>query len=119
MTQKVAIVTTLKNPGPSFHSFLKYHSALGFSHFFLFFDDPFDPWMETARRLRNVSIIKTDARLQRRWTQTEIAATKPGFYEFLESEFKVRQALNVEIAIQLALKKKLDWLLHIDCDELF
>ena len=75
--------------------------------------------METARKFRNVSIIKTDARLQSKWKKTEIAATKPGFYQFLESEFKVRQALNVEIAIQLALKKNLDWLLHIDCDELF
>jgi hypothetical protein len=119
MTQKAAIVTTLKNPGPSFDSFLRYHTALGFSHFFLFFDDPLDPSMQTARKLRNVSIIKTDARLRNKWKKTEIAATNPRFYQFLESEFKVRQALNVEIAIQLALRKNLDWLLHIDCDELF
>jgi hypothetical protein len=119
MTQKAAIVTTLKQPGPSFDSFLRYHTALGFSHFFLFFDDPIDPSIETARSFSNVSIIKTDARLQSKWKKTKIASTNPGFYQFLESEFKVRQSLNVEIAIQLALKQKLDWVVHIDCDELF
>ena len=39
MTQTAAIVTTLKQPGPSLASFLKYHSAIGFSRIFLFFDD--------------------------------------------------------------------------------
>jgi hypothetical protein len=119
MTQKAAIVTTLRNPGSSLDSFLRYHFAIGFSHFFLFFDDSQDPSIPTARKYRRVSIIRNDARLQRKWATTKIATTNPGFYEFLESEFKVRQTLNVEIAIDLARKKKVDWLLHIDCDELF
>jgi len=31
----------------------------------------------------------------------------------------VRQTLNVEIAIEFARRENIDWLLHIDCDELF
>jgi len=119
MTQTAAIVTTLKRPGPGLDSFLRYHTAIGFSHFFLFFDDPRDPSIQTAQRYRCVSIIRNDAKLQRKWATTKIATTNPEFYGFLESEFKVRQTLNVEIAIDLARKKQIDWLLHIDCDELF
>ena len=119
MTQTAAIVTTLKNPGPSLDSFIRYHLAIGFSNLFLFFDDPGDPSIARARKYQDVVIVKNDARLRRSWKKTNIATTKPYLYEFRKSEVSLRQELNVEIAIQLALKKNIDWLLHIDCDELF
>lgn len=119
MTQTAAIVTTLKNPGPSLDSFIRYHLEIGFSNLFLFFDDPGDPSIARARKYQNVVVIKNDARLRRSWKKTNIATTNPYLYEFRKSEPSLRQELNVEIAIQLALKKNLDWLLHIDCDELF
>jgi len=119
MTQTAAIVTTLKQPGPSLASFLKYHSAIGFSRIFLFFDDPSDPYIQAARKFRQVRIIPSDARLRQKWEQTRTALTNPWFYQFVNVELKVRQTLNVEIAIELARKDKIDWLLHIDCDELF
>lgn len=119
MTQTAAIVTTLKNPGPSLDSFIKYHLGIGFSNIFLFFDDPRDPSIARARKYPNVVVIKTDARLRRSWQKTNIAATNPYLYEFRKSEVSLRQELNVEIAIQLALQKNVDWLLHIDSDELF
>ena len=68
MTQTPAIVTTLKQPGPSLASFLRYHLAIGFSRIFLFFDDPSDPYIEMARKFRHVRIIKNDAHLRRKWS---------------------------------------------------
>src|SRR5437870_9562250 len=119
MTQTAAIVTTLKQPGPSLASFLRYHSAIGFARIFLFFDDPSDSYIQTARKFRNVWIIKNDARLRRKWRETRTALTNPSLYQFVDVELKVRQTLNVEIAIELARRENIDWLLHIDCDELF
>ena len=114
MTQTAAIVSTLKNPGPSLDSFIKYHLEIGFSKLFLFFDDPGDPSIARARKYQDVVIIKNGSRLKRLWKTTNIATTNPYLYEFRKSETSLRQELNVEIAIRLALKKKFDWLLHID-----
>src|SRR5881397_1247798 len=100
MTQTAAIVTTLKQPGPSLTSFLRYHLAIGFSRVFLFFDDPLDPYFQTARKFRDVRIIKNNARLRRRWEETRTALTDSWFFQFVDVELKVRQTLNVEIAIQ-------------------
>lgn len=119
MTQRAAIVTTVRNPGPSFESFLRYHSAIGFDHILVFFDDPHDAAIETARSFCNVTIKRNDARLRKLWADTQIAAKSPYFVSFWKSELMARQSLNAEIAIQLAAQKKIDWLLHIDCDELF
>jgi hypothetical protein len=119
MTQTAAIVTTLKNPGPSLDSFIKYHLEIGFAKLFLFFDDPADPSIGRARKYQDVVIIRNDSRLKRLWKKTNIAITNPYLYEFRKSETSLRQELNVEIAIKLALKRKVDWLLHIDSDELF
>ena len=119
MSTTAAIVTTLKRPGPSLVSFLKYHVAIGFSRFFLFFDDPSDPYINVARRFKQTRIIKTNARLRRAWQQTKTAQTNPWFFQYVEKELKVRQTLNVELAIDLARGENIDWLIHIDCDELF
>ena len=114
-----AIVTTLKSPGPTLASFLKYHEAIGFSRFFLFFDDPADRWIKLAKTFGHARIIKTDVRLRRAWQRTTTARTNPWFFQYVETELKVRQTLNVELAINLAQKERIKWLLHIDCDELF
>jgi hypothetical protein len=119
MPPSVAIVTTLKLPGPSFASFLKYHEAIGFTRFFLFFDDPADPWIKLARKYAHTRIIKSDARLRRAWQRTKTALTNPWFFQYVDAELKVRQTLNLEIAINLAKKENIEWLLHIDADELF
>jgi hypothetical protein len=92
---------------------------MGFSKLFLFFDDPTDPSIAKAGKYDGVVIIKNDARLRRRWKETNIASTNSYVYAFRKSEPSVRQELNVEIAIRLALNSNIDWLLHIDCDELF
>src|SRR5215475_10565766 len=119
MQTSVAIVTTLKSPGPSLASFLEYHEAIGFSRFFLFFDDPGDPGIKLARKCALTRIIRSDARLRRAWQRTKTARTNPWFFQYVDAELKVRQTLNVELAINLAEKEDIEWLLHIDADELF
>ena len=71
-----------------------------------------------ARRYSNVTVIKNNVELGRKWRKT-VAYSDELTRLFINREVRVRQALNVEVAIELALKKGIDWLLHIDVDELF
>ena len=119
MTPRAAIISTVRNPGPSFESFLRYHTAIGFEHILLFFDDADDPAVDTARRFRNVTIKRNNSHLRRLWASTRLAVENPYFVSFWRSELMARQSLNAEIAIRWAIQKKIQWLLHIDCDELF
>src|ERR1044071_3813734 len=120
MFQKAAIVTTLRNAGPSLDSFIRYHLSLGFERMFLFFDDPNDPDIAIARRYpRRVTVIPHDENLRRSWRQTRQFSLFTHFSHFIDREVMARQMLNTEVAIGLAMKEGFDWLLHIDCDELF
>lgn len=119
MAQKVAIVAMLRNADKVVDSFITYHLSIGFSKLFLFFDDPNDPSIHNARKYPNVTVIRTDDKLRQFWKKTRLYARRPEYRQFLDSQLRPRQMLNVEIGIQLALREQVDWLLHIDLDELF
>lgn len=119
MAQKVAIVTMLRNAEEVLDSFITYHLSIGFSRLYLFFDDPNDPSIHLARKYPDVTVIRNDQKLQQFWKKTRLYASRPEYREFLDSQLRPRQALNVEIGIQLALRDEVDWLFHIDSDELF
>lgn len=119
MHPEAAIVTTLRNPGPILGTFIRYHLAVGFKHLFLFFDDPGDPAMAEAAGLPGVHVIPNDEALQRRWRQTRLYTHNRSYHHFITAEVMARQVLNVEVAIDLARERSVDWLLHIDVDELF
>jgi len=119
MTQKAAIVTTLKNTGPVLDSFIRYHLSAGFEHMFLFFDDPQDPAVELARRYSRVTVVLHDDKLREMWKQTRQYALLKDFFRFIDREVMARQMLNTEVAVGMALEKGMDWLLHIDSDEFF
>lgn len=116
MTSRVAIVTTLRDAAATLGSFVAYHRAIGFEHFFLFFDDPADPMLDWARGEPDITAIPRDSDLRRTWGElalwNEAAA-------HVDREVMARQILNAEHAMTLARAKGLDWLLHIDADELF
>jgi hypothetical protein len=119
MGQKAAIVTTLRNPGRALESFIKYHLSSGFDHIFLFFDHPDDspvPW--EAQLDPKVTFILCDATMQEKWRRSKLYRIDE-VRQYIDSEVIARQMLNVEIAVGLALEKRMDWLLHIDVDELF
>lgn len=116
---KAAIVTTLKNAGPMLDSFITYHLSIGFEHIFLFFDDPDDPSIPVVQIYSNVTVVRHNDELRESWKQTKSYQTGEHIRRYLDEEVTARQVLNVEIAIDLAKKKGIDWLLHIDIDELF
>ena len=117
--QRIAITTMLKNPGPLLESYLTYHLSTGFDHIFLFFDDPHDPAILEAQSYRNVTVIRNDESLRRRWEKTISFTTDREVREYANSLVMARQILNMEVALGLAVEKGIDWLLHIDVDELF
>ena len=67
MAQRAAIVTTLRNAHKIVASFLDHHLSIGFAHVFLFFDDPGDAAIPVAEQYRDVTVIRHDAALRRRW----------------------------------------------------
>lgn len=115
---RAALVTTLRGAAPVLDSFIRYHLALGFTHLYLFFDDPDDPGITVARRFdpAALTISARGPELEAQWAQ---CVQFDYFAPHLESEVMSRQCLNVEVAVQWALAAGHDWLLHIDADELF
>ncbi len=116
MTAHAAIVTTLRDAAATLGSFVTYHRAIGFEHFFLFFDDPADPMLDWAREQPDITAMPRDDDLRRAWSRlilwSEAAA-------HVDREVMARQILNAEHAMNLARAEGFDWLLHIDSDELF
>lgn len=113
-----AIVCTLRSPGESIISFVKYHLHIGFDYIFLFFDDPQDTASELVRKNEKVIVIKNDSELQNEWKKTNLYTSQPEYHQFIKSEVMARQMLNVEVAKEMAFALNIRWLLHIDSDEL-
>lgn len=112
----VGIVTTLRDAGDMIDSFIAWHLASGFSHLFLFFDDPADPDLPRLAANPAVTAIPHDAALRRAWAALP---EYPYFGQFIDSEVMARQVLNAALAMDMARARGLAWLLHIDADELF
>ncbi len=113
MSIRIGIASTMRGAEKVIDSFIIYHRAIGFEHFFLFFDEPDDPAIDRARRYDGVTIIPTDDDLRRQWQASTLFAAR------FTDEIMGRQTLNLEVAIGLAAGQGLDWLMHIDQDELF
>ncbi|MDB5440384.1 MAG: hypothetical protein JWM33_2811 [Caulobacteraceae bacterium] len=111
-----ALVTTLRNVGPSLDSFVAYHLGIGFSRLYLFFDDPGDPDLARVAGNNRVTAIRNDAKLQEVWKTLPSWADQG---EFIKTEVMARQVLNAAYAMKLARAAGHNWLLHIDADELF
>ncbi|MFS8856216.1 glycosyltransferase family 2 protein, partial [Synechococcus sp. H55.2] len=114
---RVCIVTTVRDPGVCLESFIRYHLAIGIAHIYIFFDDPEDPAAQIALRFSDVTAIPNDEALQVQQALGNILYAKYGPH--VGYEVMARQILNVETAIQLALDQGMDWIIHIDGDELF
>lgn len=117
MPQRAAIVTTLRDAESVLDSYIKYHHAIGFEHFFLFFDDPEDPALKQFSDLPHITAIPNDEVLHQRWKWTNLYQTD--YIRKSLNEHLARQLLNTELAISWAMKMGMQWLLHIDVDELF
>ena len=112
---RLGIVTTVRDAGPMLASFIAYHVAIGFERLFLFFDDPTDPDVAIAARFPQVTVFRCDDALLR--AQRHLRS-----FPALSRQLRhvcARQALNAALGMQLAAELGLDWLLHLDHDELF
>ena len=113
---RAGIVSMMRNPGPVLDTFVRYHRNLGFSDFVILFDDPNDPDIARAEKLSGVIPIPVDHLVRRAWV-------KQRYYEqckdHIENTVGARQLLNIEYGVNIAIKQGIDWLLHIDIDELF
>jgi hypothetical protein len=112
---RVAIVSTVREPGASFISWLRYHRAIGFEHIFLFLDDPHDPCQEIARAFPQVSVILNNDALRARYASLSSyprLARQSGAFHY------ARQILNMELGARLAHAEGFRWLMHIDDDEM-
>jgi hypothetical protein len=97
---------------------VRHHLAQGFARMYLFFDDPEDDARDVVDALRDerIATIPNDASLGAEWRQ---CAQFPYYAPHVAAEVMARQCLNVEVAVQRALHEDIEWLLHIDADELF
>jgi hypothetical protein len=116
MTQKAAIVSTVRAAPALIDSFVRYHLRAGFVRIYLIFDDPEDPGIAAMRRRAEVEAIPCDERLRAEWQRTRFYALQR--CEARSLDINDRQQLNVAVAIERALRDGVDWLLHIDYDEL-
>jgi hypothetical protein len=115
---RAAVVTTLRGARATIRSFVRHHLSLGFARIYLFFDDPADETRAVADALADerIASIANDAALLGEWRR---CAQFPYYERHIASEVMARQCLNVEVAVQRALDDGIEWLLHIDADELF
>ena len=106
---------TTDGAGGLIRTFLDYHFSLGISHAFLFFERPDDSAIPIAKTYRNVTVFEPGQTLNDlRSKQVLFKSLQP----HLGHELIARQMLNLETAIDCANQMDLDWLIHIDDDEL-
>ncbi len=106
----------MRDPGEVLHTFVRYHRSIGFTDFIILFDDPDDRDIETASTLEGVTAVAVDDSVRRDWQSLRYYKQCK---DFVDNTVGARQLLNIEYGFNLALEMGVDWLLHIDIDELF
>jgi len=134
---RLCVGTMLRGAPPEcVRSWILYHFKVGFERLYLFFDDPADPAIEVAdlftrpdddsgRGVQSVELHRMTAGWWR-WAQD-----KSRFYDnrfdwgrsVVEQHEQIhdvtaRQQLCIDLAAQDATERGLNWILHVDIDEL-
>ena len=120
---KLAFITTTSEPYDPIRLWYEYHRSIGVSSFYLFVDGAAATPQISARlrRLPGIVVVPRDDDLKARhassrvWNETWLSAF---FHKPCNHELFVLQSLNMEVGIALAERDGVDWLLHIDTDEL-
>lgn len=110
----IGLVSTVRRKDDDTANFLRYHLALGIDRIYLFVSRP-DESSSTFPSDPRVVVIPTDQRLRESWRQVPRYRE---FEPFVETETMARQYLNLEIGIAMARQDRMDWLAHLDADEL-
>jgi len=112
-TNKIGIVTTVKNPH-QLNDWITYHLKIGFNKLYIVFDDENEDTNYIINN-DNIQIFKNDNNWKKELTQLP----NMKYYVNDTKEVMSRQIANFENARNYAKKDNIDWLLHIDADELF
>ncbi|KAJ3694520.1 hypothetical protein LUZ60_010000 [Juncus effusus] len=102
---------------------LYYHKVIGVSRLFLFVEgEAAKPGVTSVlESIRGVKVIYRTPELEEKqaksriWNETWLAGF---FYKPCNYELFVKQSLNMEMAIVMAKKASMDWIIHLDTDEL-
>ncbi|MCK5855139.1 MAG: glycosyltransferase family 2 protein [Sulfurovaceae bacterium] len=103
---KIAITVTVRAEIGIIQYFINYHLNIGIDHIFIFFDDPNDNSFDYFRHINNISCIRCDTV---HWAK--LACDE-------NSNIEARQINNANMALALAKNRGIDWIAHIDIDEL-
>ncbi|KAK9861034.1 hypothetical protein WJX84_012365 [Apatococcus fuscideae] len=120
---RLAFVTTTADTLRQIRLWIQYHRAVGVTDFILFVEgQAAKPEVANALdRIEGVQVVIRDEALKQRhassriWNETWLSAF---FHKPCNHELFVLQSLNMEAGIEIALKNKVEWILHVDTDEL-
>lgn len=105
---RICTCTTLRAPLADTLRFVAHHLGLGVERMYLFFDDPEDPAIAALGGEPRLSVFRCD---DAHWAAL-------GGQRRAELSLNTIQRLNSTIAIEHARREGLEWILHIDSDEL-
>ncbi len=122
---KVCVVSTIKNPH-QLETWIQYHLNLGVDYIYLFFDTKNIPndSINICNKFKT-NVIPFICNPQFINIQKNILLNNPitsslasSFFKSYNNEVMSRQIINVLYANILMIKNNIDWLIHIDADEL-
>eukprot|EP00930_Biecheleria_cincta_P043882 TRINITY_DN30112_c0_g1_i1.p1 TRINITY_DN30112_c0_g1~~TRINITY_DN30112_c0_g1_i1.p1 ORF type:complete len:765 (+),score=105.04 TRINITY_DN30112_c0_g1_i1:49-2343(+) len=123
---RIGVVSTLRDVEDQFHLWLEWFRIVGFSHLFLYFDDPSrdEASIEEARAIYSadfVSFALNTPELRKEWPTLRSWSK----FSAHTDDRMCRQLLNLAHGFSRASKcqpgapEEVDWMLHLDHDELF
>uniref|UniRef100_A0A8R7PR06 Glycosyltransferase family 92 protein n=1 Tax=Triticum urartu TaxID=4572 RepID=A0A8R7PR06_TRIUA len=123
ITPKICITGSTSASLHQILPWLYYHKVIGVSHFILFVEgEAAKPAVTSVlESIRGVKIIYRTKELKeqqdrsRIWNETWLSGF---FYKPCNYELFVKQSLNMEMAIVMAREAGMDWIIHLDTDEL-
>lgn len=112
--RKLGIATTVKN-SHQLNDWIKYHLKIGFYKLYIVFDDENEYFINNYENNNNVKIFMNNTNWKNELTQL------PNMEQYIHEKKEVmsRQILNFTNVRNYAKKDGVEWLLHIDGDELF
>ncbi|KAK1428870.1 hypothetical protein QVD17_17710 [Tagetes erecta] len=120
---KICITTTTSDGLEQILQWIYYHKFIGVTNFFLFVEGnaSIPHVSKVLQSIQNVKLVHRTKELEeeqaksRMWNETWMSRYlyKPCNYELF-----VKQYLNMEMAIDMAREARMDWIIHIDTDEL-
>ncbi|KAL0404862.1 UNVERIFIED_CONTAM: Glycosyltransferase-like KOBITO 1 [Sesamum radiatum] len=123
LNPKICITSTTSAGLDEILPWIFYHKVIGITNFFLFVEGKAAspeaysvlksiPGVRLIPRTKDLEVQQANSRI---WNETWL---KPFFYKPCNYELFVKQTLNMESGIVMAREAGMDWIIHLDTDEL-